>query len=195
MKTKLRIVGIILASLMASGCATPYMVDRGRDVADIFTATVGLGAGAKVRVGPIAAGLALNMSMAGLQSGVLFPGTNEESAVYGADEALLVFCTEVGIDTPLTEERRKFYQGCHLLVALPTAPWNKPVYPPSYFTDINVMVGVGGTVKLGFNPGELLDFILGWTTLDIYGDDVETRRLKGKSNKPSQGMPRSARQP
>ncbi len=44
---------------------------------------------------------------------------------------------------------------------------------PSYYTQLEVAAGallVGA--RVGFNPGELLDFLLGWTTLDIYGDDV-----------------------
>ncbi len=37
----------------------------------------------------------------------------------------------------------------------------------------------GLTLGLGFNPGELLDFILGWTTLDIFKDDIEKGGRKG----------------
>ncbi len=43
------------------------------------------------------------------------------------------------------------------------------------------MIGLGGTLRLGFNPGELLDFLLGWFTIDIYNDDIELN--KRKSNK------------
>jgi len=49
---------------------------------------------------------------------------------------------------------------------------------------------LGGTVRLGFNPGELLDFILGWTTIDIYGDDIEARKQKEKSNQSSEATPK-----
>jgi hypothetical protein len=31
-------------------------------------------------------------------------------------------------------------------------------------------------VRCGFNPGELLDFILGWTTIDIFKDDIAGRK-------------------
>ncbi|MDT8390564.1 MAG: hypothetical protein RRC34_08670 [Lentisphaeria bacterium] len=47
---------------------------------------------------------------------------------------------------------------------------------PEYYTQIEVVVGVLGSIRLGFNPGELLDFILGWTTLDIYGDELGKRK-------------------
>ena len=45
-----------------------------------------------------------------------------------------------------------------------------------YLTQIEVAAGLGGTLRLGFNPGELLDFILGFTTIDIFNDDLEKRK-------------------
>ncbi len=57
---------------------------------------------------------------------------------------------------------------------------NRPRHP--YFTQIEVVAGLLGTLRLGFNPGELLDFILGWTTVDIFNDDRETREAKEQSN-------------
>jgi hypothetical protein len=41
----------------------------------------------------------------------------------------------------------------------------------AYYSQIEVVAGLLFTVRAGVNPGELLDFLLGWTTLDIYGDD------------------------
>ena len=43
---------------------------------------------------------------------------------------------------------------------------------PHYYTQIEVSAGVAGGVKVGFNPGELLDFVLGWFGLDIFSDDA-----------------------
>ena len=43
-------------------------------------------------------------------------------------------------------------------------------------TQIEAAIGIGPSLRLGFNPGELLDFILGWTTVDIYGDDAARQR-------------------
>jgi len=69
-----------------------------------------------------------------------------------------------------------------ILTALPAAPDVQPKYNPSYFTQIEVVAGLGGTIRLGFNPGELLDFILGWVTIDIFNDDLEKfeKRNNGK---------------
>ncbi len=48
-------------------------------------------------------------------------------------------------------------------------PWRKRWH---YCTDMVVAAGLAGTLRLGFNPGKLVDFLLGWTTLDICGDDL-----------------------
>ena len=50
------------------------------------------------------------------------------------------------------------------------------------YTQMEVVVGLGGTLRLGFNPGELLDFILGWATIDIYNDDLEKQKKIEQSN-------------
>ena len=47
-----------------------------------------------------------------------------------------------------------------------------------HWTQIDLSLGLVATLKVGFNPGELLDFILGWTTLDIFSDDLEARYKK-----------------
>ena len=43
--------------------------------------------------------------------------------------------------------------------------------PGYYFTQIDFSTGLYFGVRIGINPGELLDFILGWFTIDIYDDD------------------------
>ena len=49
--------------------------------------------------------------------------------------------------------------------------------------DVEVAFGFWHTLRLGFNPGELLDFILGWTTIDIFNDDLEAKTSTEQSNK------------
>ena len=39
-------------------------------------------------------------------------------------------------------------------------------------TQLDLTIGVGVSIRLGFNPGELLDFALGFVGLDLYDDDV-----------------------
>lgn len=40
------------------------------------------------------------------------------------------------------------------------------------YTQVEVAIGFWGGIRLGMNFGELIDFLVGWTTLDIFGDDV-----------------------
>ena len=47
-----------------------------------------------------------------------------------------------------------------------------------YYTQLEVFIGALGTLRLGLNPGELVDFSLGWTGIDIYGDDLERKAKK-----------------
>ena len=56
------IVGIGMLLLVA--CSLPYMKDRGRDGADVFTLTVGYGLGAKARAGPVTAAALFNRDLA-----------------------------------------------------------------------------------------------------------------------------------
>lgn len=53
---------------------------------------------------------------------------------------------------------------------------NQEHYPWHYLTAIEVSVGVGGSVRLGVNPGEMADFLLGWFGIDIFSDDLSRRR-------------------
>ncbi len=43
--------------------------------------------------------------------------------------------------------------------------------PATYYTQVEVTVGLYFGIKVGFNPGELIDALLGWTTFDLFGDD------------------------
>ena len=159
---------------VATGCSTPYMVDRARDAADIFTATTGMGAGAKARVGPVQLGAIANADMLGLRGGkcgdvvwyetctrdVLAPWPRKDG-MFGEER----FAHEAKRD--VTNTRGKDFAAT---APLPVLGFSKQ---PEYYTQIDIVIGVLGSLRLGFNPGELLDFILGWTTLDIYGDDLK----------------------
>ena len=57
---------------------------------------------------------------------------------------------------------------------------NQQQYPWHYLTAIEVSVGVGGTLRLGVNPGEMVDFLLGWFGIDIFSDDLSRRRSEGE---------------
>ena len=45
-------------------------------------------------------------------------------------------------------------------------------------TQIEACVGIGWGARVGFNPGELADLLLGFAGIDIYGDDLERRKKR-----------------
>jgi hypothetical protein len=191
--------------LLNAGCAS-YVANRARDAADIFTLTIGVGAGARVQVGPVHVAVIQSSDLAGLRGGEFF--SNGNGMMYNEDKMAFVpiprsedwnlHRKEVDArEKALAQaegrewKRKKTYwepnlfgssifvqdkeyacsrRGKDTVINCPGPFWASG-QPPSYFTQLEVSGGLLGCVRAGFNPGELLDFILGWTTLDIYGDD------------------------
>ena len=159
-----------------TGCATPYMVDRGRDAADIFTATVGYGGGAKVRVGPIQTGIFANLEGYGLRGGYFgdqFGG--DDISEYTIDYDFFIQSKESYGPRKFLSRGKGINSSGYFIITIPhDLPWDHFANNKApYYTQIEVAVGIHGTLRLGFNPGELLDFILGWITIDIYNDDTD----------------------
>ena len=188
----LRLAAVLLLAAGASGCVSAggYFTDRWRDAKDIFSVSVGTGGGAKARVGPLQAGVFLNTDVAGFRGGTGFvvhdncwsPGSNVFDFVSPVPAADFFGAWLTSAETfapenawadfdPVAVERGKTYYAL-----FPWVPFVTVANQPCYYTQIDVAVGAGGTLRVGFNPGELVDFLLGWTTLDIFGDDVEARR-------------------
>lgn len=191
-----KIIQTVLAMVVIAnmtGCASPYTTNRVRDAADIFTATVGVGAGAKARVGPFHAGIFGNHDIVGLRGGTIDIFGLDPKRSFALDiETLLipipgpyrdkVFAADMFIG-PGPAGRHRTAQFEHLS-PLPFC-YTSGLRAKQY-TQIELAGGLLGTLRLGFNPGELLDFILGWTTIDIYGDDIEEKKKKEeKSNQVS----------
>ena len=61
--------------------------------------------------------------------------------------------------------------GTHKLVDSCPNRYLKP-----YYTDIQIALGIGYGARLGFNPGELVDLLLGCIGIDIYKDDYEHQK-------------------
>lgn len=190
---------LLCLPFLASGCASSeYWRDRRNDALDIFTVTTGLGVGAKARVGPMHAGLLLNHDMEGLRSGMFQKFVCRDDL---ADVMLDLDCTLVAEDHCVQFEhyhdryaanrRTKMYiaaGGCSLSdIPLDGSRQRRTSwvqYSPcvcspqnscaSYYSEIEICAGLGGSLRLGFNPGELLDFLVGWVGLDFYGDDISS---------------------
>lgn len=205
--TKTIHTGMLLAVVIgATGCATPYMMDRERDAADIFTVSTGIGGGIKAQCGPVASGLSWMADVEGLRGGSItkYPGgcaswgmMDVNFVVYGGEEfnVLHGVAQQAGAENYETlEPRHKCYRapcilGLSFPLTLPGDPWSRGhLYR---LTQIEIAGGIYRTVRIGFNPGELIDFILGWTTIDMFDDDLEMKR----SNEASQAIVANAPQP
>lgn len=205
-----RVCLLALTVALVSGCSTPYMIDRGRDAKDMITLTGGLGGGGKVRTGPLQLGLWFNCAEAGLRGGeVVEAAPFETSDDSGMPKELDFLYFFYGVENfeggPLAPERGKaFHAGTFAVLTAPVpeqwlfgpqkerksggyAKYN----PIAYWTQVEGAIGVGPTIRLGVNVGEILDFVLGWTTLDIFFDDVASKEAKtGKDDKTAAATPK-----
>jgi len=208
MKKIIQTVVAVMVIANMTGCATSYMTDRRRDAADIFTATAGLGIGTNARIGPFHAGLSAYHDVVGIRGGrfSIYPsGIHGEPVIVESITLEGTFLSyefsdpESFADGGLERFKRFEAKGFPLIAILDTSEERKEElskFPRihSYYTQIEVTASILGGVRLGFNPGELLDFILGWTTVDFFKDDLEAKDQKEKSNQSSEATPKSAPQ-
>jgi len=184
----LAIILILISVVTLSGCASGYWLDRGRDAADVLTLGLGSGAGAKARVGPIQAGLLSEQGLAGLRGGEFlgaghyWANSSEEPAKW--DDVIFLVGRERFEGTDVSNRRGKSFKARQILFSWPFDLSKDPDYgrdaarhhiaynPWPYMTQVEAVAGGFLTFRVGANPGELLDFVFGWTTLDICGDDV-----------------------
>lgn len=185
---------VLVVGTSLTGCASSraYLLDRGRDLTDIVTVGAGCGGGAKVRIGPLQTGLLVDKQFVALR-GSQFPCRYESWGLANCEVALLA----IGYES--------FHPGCEAdrpaclprNTAIPEfgtanrrhktfefdSLEHKPMMPfvmlpddcPSYYTQIEVVGGLLLNLRLGVNPGEVLDFILGWGRVDIFNDDLHAR--------------------
>jgi len=183
MNTLARLFIVISLSTIITGCATSgYMTDRGRDAADIFTASAGAGIGAKVRLGPVQVGLITDCDLYGLRGGTFGDQDGSASQLWTREQDLFLWSKEVyappryltrgkGINAaggPLYSKQGKlFYKRAHMHFGKDKL---------QYYTQLEAVVALGPSFRIGFNPGEFVDFILGWFGVDIYNDDRDYLR-------------------
>lgn len=158
---------------LCSGCAgtNGYFADRGRDAADIFTLTAELGIGAKARVGTLTTGLLLDKGIGGLRGGQLVITGTERQKGLPEDLDLYFFCT--GTEWFNSCRETGFKRGKDFGTGFGFLFWSMPIHKaPFYYTEIEAVIALGPGMRVGFNPGELIDFILGWGGIDIFQDDL-----------------------
>ena len=186
---------LVCAAVLLSGCAmsrrgdalevgragNAYLTDRVRDSMDMVTLTVGGGLGVTGRVSAIHAGGYFGADVIGLRGGGLIRIPDLSSKNWGKNWMTVDYILEGVIP----------YEGCfggvyvdHIpyWTAMSETPFFALPAPPSdvdgctscyrhYLTQVELALGLGPAVRIGINPGEMVDFVLGWTTLDIMADD------------------------
>lgn len=179
-------VALAAGALLSSGCASTYWANRGRDTQDVLTVAVGLGLGAKARVGPLQAPLIVQSDYAGLRCGEFFASpmrhdfwTYVSEAGYVVDQPFPVYVREY--DT--------FYSGLErfdpggLADARHKRVWSQGMGPVTvdadrrnygFYSQVECEAGAIVSLRVGVNPGELVDWLLGFTGLDLMGDDIRT---------------------
>jgi len=183
-------------SMICAGCATDgYIGNRAHDAGDVFTAGVGIGGGAKVRVGPVQTGILFDIPKAGLRGGRLSVYSEGKEEFISNNHDFQFVCFGVEGFSLTNDLRHKSFQAG----ATASGEFGETYIPffhrvrmsdhrvnRSYYTDIQVVLAIGGSIRLGFNPGELLDFILGLFMIDIYDDDLTAHRSHTNG---AQGVP------
>ena len=171
MNSKILLSGMTLISaLLVSGC-TSFMTNRGRDCADVFTATVGVGLGVTAQVGPAKTGLGYEMGGYGLRGGCFGSQVGPDYNPYtpnSFDYHLLFLGREAYLPhREIVKMRHKEFWSSSEAVEhfkesptpfINTLPESRC---PSYFTQIEATIGLRISFRVGFNPGELLDLCLG----------------------------------
>lgn len=152
-----------------------WFSDRYRDLLDIASLSLEVGGiGAQATLGPVDVGLFTSRhptvtGMGGISWGVtstdVLTGYGLRSGLWGeyaAEQKTLFFGVQESLKwdddpaacTPVRGYRRK--------------DWNREL--PAYaYTRLGVSAALGVGLRLEFNPGELVDFVLGWFGFDIYG--------------------------
>ena len=140
-----------------------YFRNRAMDARDVFTITAMAGAvnGVKAQVGPIGVGLFIASSKVfaaeyGLLQGEpgLHPSTNDTTIILGPIGRYRLEAKDTR-----AQDRKKHINSRYK-------------YPASAYTRLGVAAGACVGLCLEFNPGELLDFLLGLVGIDIFEDDV-----------------------
>ena len=192
MKIRTSLLLISLIPLMGCSSARVYFLDRGNDIADVMSVAVGAGMGAKARVGPFQSGLLIQSDLAGLRGGTFFCDENFDSVgeilfpiplipviSWSSGGAPFMSGSESFCPQKTFPRQKAFSSTSVFLISISDG---RPC--PPYYTQIEAVVALGPSVRVGFNPGELLDLLLGWFSIDIYGDDIGKKWLNRDRESP-----------
>lgn len=194
---------LLLLILSMTGCGSvSYLKDRGHDAADIVTLAAGAGLGAKARIGIFQVVLPYycGLDLIGLRGGELFFWATKRGKHWEPLSADLWFISiplkleywdypiaglEIWIPGKTGEIRGKKYYAestIPFVVNRMGVEEDQEDYPNvwSHYSAYQTEVAAGciPSARVGFNTAELLDFLLGWATIDILNDDIGQREIE-----------------
>lgn len=174
-----------------------YFQKRGRDALDIFRLQIGGGVTAHVDVqlGQLAHfGVGGNTAdyvvLCGLTRGAwrvteerykCFPFSNIAAAADAGPKGLLVM--HARHEYIRMSREPDYSDACAGLLPLffnynvKTKNFEMTREPPTRWLDLEVGASFVFMVRVGFSPGEMVDFLLGWFGIDLAGDDAKPREL------------------
>ena len=152
---KIRLLSALLVAVLTTSCSTNYGNNRALDAQDIFSFSVGYGLGAQARVSYIAEGLLWKKDLGGMQNGVPYWYGNQAN-IMDIDVILgRIHIFNPPYDVYIRKHGVLLAEGPLFLYMPRKDKWN-----PKWATQIDATVALGLSLKVGFNPGELIDFIL-----------------------------------
>ncbi|MCP4116956.1 MAG: hypothetical protein GY737_16440 [Desulfobacteraceae bacterium] len=174
-----------------------YFSDRYDDALDIFSIQLGYGFGAKGRIGPLQTGLLMDVGLGGLRGGDFLGVKDFWPRGYDTPAKVDLVGVIVGVEgfggSLKSNRRGKSFSANQIgPISYTVNPHAVPEWkerakdmqradnPWPYYSQIDLAAGVFINMRLGFNPGELLDFIMGWTTFACYNDDLSKKMIKMK---------------
>lgn len=194
------LIAVFFASGFLSSCSGHYIRNRVRDAADIFTAEASTRSyGFSARIGPVKAGVSYKDPKGysgGLRGGAIGAYHTAEftAMIFGADyfrsdripviepeeneENKEAAAESIQPEVSILRLREKEFQarspiGTPISLSEKKSVLKEPGWISGYYyTQIEITAGLFLGIKIGINAGELLDFVLGWFTVDIFHDDA-----------------------
>lgn len=162
-----------------SGKAGNYFSDRIMDSRDIltFTAVYGAAAGVKAQVGPLGAGLYFQPGSVG--HGVDLSSETGLKSAEVTDHHVTDFAILLGTDS----SQPNSLTDSGLRHEFRNKGYKSPFRHPPAYTRLGFAAALGIGVRVELNVGELLDFLLGFALIDIYGDDIYLKNSAGSAKK------------
>jgi hypothetical protein len=173
--TQVKIIAAALALTFCSSCSSNYGNNLVLDARDIFSFSAGYGLGAQARVSYLAEGFLFKKDLVGMQNGIPAWYGNQ-AQIFDVDVALgRLHIFNPPYDVYIRKDGVLLAEGPLFLYWPRKDKWN-----PKWATQVDATLALGLSIKVGFNPGELLDFITGVFGYDLFGDDYEEKEFEEK---------------